>query len=145
MTSGFCGWHFLICSGRKWPCCSSNLSDWRLECYFQFNPKKNGDEIDEVDNHGHLGITFQSTATWKKHIDDMYKKACSRLFWLGQVKHLLDRYSLIRICVAFIRPVLEYGDVVWGNCTNKEIDLLESVQIVAGRIITGLRCNSSRQ
>jgi hypothetical protein len=75
----------------------------------------------------------------------MYKKACSRLFWLGQVKHLLDRYSLVRICVAFIRPVLEYGDVVWGNCTKKEIDLLESVQIVAGRIITGLRCNSSRQ
>jgi hypothetical protein len=60
------------------------------------------DEIDEVDNHCHLGITFQLTVTWKKHIDDMYKKACSRLFWLGQVKHLLDRYSLIRICVAFI-------------------------------------------
>ena len=32
-----------------------------------------------------------------------------------------------------------------GNCTKKEIDLLESVQIVAGRIITGLRCNSPRQ
>jgi hypothetical protein len=29
----------------------------------QFNPKKNGDEIDEVDNHCHLGITFQSTVT----------------------------------------------------------------------------------
>ena len=75
----------------------------------------------------------------------MYKKACSRLFLLRQDQHLLYRYSLIRICVAFIRPVLEYGDVVWGNCTNKEIDLLESVQIVAGRIITGLRCNSSKQ
>ena len=73
------------------------------------------------------------------------KKACSRLLLLGQVKHLLDRYSLIRIYFAFIRPVLEYGDVVWGNCTKKESDLLESVQIEAGRIITGLRCNSSRQ
>jgi len=40
------------------------------------------------------------------------KKACSRLFLLRQVKHLLDRYSLIRIYFAFIRPVLEYGDVV---------------------------------
>ena len=34
----------------------------------------NGDEIDEIDNHSHLGITFQSSATWKKHIDDIYKK-----------------------------------------------------------------------
>jgi hypothetical protein len=72
------------------------------------------------------------------------KKACSRLLLLRQVKHLLDIYSLIRIYFAFIRPVLEYGDVVWGNCTKKESDLLESVQIEAGRIITGLRCNSSR-
>jgi hypothetical protein len=63
--------------------------------------------------HCHLGITFQSSATWKKHIDDIYKKACSRLLLLRQVKHLLDRYSLIRIYFAFIRPVLEYGDVVW--------------------------------
>ena len=55
------------------------------------------------------------------------------------------QYSLIHIYFAFIRPVLEYGDVVWGNCTKKESDLLESVQIEAGRIITGLRCNSSRQ
>ena len=61
------------------------------------------------------------------------KKACSRLFLLNrQVKHLLDRYSLIRIYFALIRPVLEYGDVVWGNCTKKESDLLESVQIEAG-------------
>jgi hypothetical protein len=38
--------------------------------------------------------------TWKKHIDDIHKKACSRLFLLRQVKHLLDRYSLI--CIYFI-------------------------------------------
>ena len=97
-------------------------------------------------SQGINGITFQSSATWKKHIDDIYKKkACSRLFLLRQVKHLLDRYSLIRIYFAFIRPVLEYGDVVWGNCTKKESDLLESVQIETGRIITPLRCNSSSQ
>jgi hypothetical protein len=45
------------------------------------------------------------------------------------------QYSLIHIYFAFIRPVLEYGDVVWGNCTKKESDLLEIVQIEAGRII----------
>ena len=68
----------------------------------------------------------------------LLKKACSRLFLIRQVKHLLDRYSLIRIYFAFIRPVLEYGDAVWGNCTKKKSDLLESVQIEAGRIITGV-------
>ena len=50
----------------------------------------------------------------------------------------------MRIYFAFIRPVLEYGDVVWGNCTKNESYLLESVQIEVGWIITGLQCNSSR-
>ena len=88
--------------------------------------------------HCQVGITFQSSATWKKHIDDIYKKACFRLLLLRPVKHLLDRYSLIHIYFAFIRPVLEYVDVVWGNCTKKESDLLESVQIETGWIITVL-------
>jgi hypothetical protein len=48
----------------------------------------------------------------------IYKKACSRLFLLRQIKYLLDRYSLIHIYFTFIRPVLEYGDVVWGNCPD---------------------------
>ena len=29
-------------------------------------------------------------------------------------------HSEIRIYFAFIRPVLEYGDVVWGNCTKNK-------------------------
>jgi hypothetical protein len=49
----------------------------------------NGDEIDEIDNHCHLRITFQSSATWKKHIDDIYKKARSRLLLLRQVKNTI--------------------------------------------------------
>jgi hypothetical protein len=64
--------------------------------------------------------------------------------FLRQVKHLLDRYSLRHIYFTFIRPVVEYGDVIWGNCTKNESYLLESVQIEVGWIITGLQCNSSR-
>ena len=45
---------------------------------------------------------------------------------------------------AFIRPVVEYGDVEWGNCTKDNSELLERVQIEAARINTGLRVNSSK-
>jgi hypothetical protein len=34
--------------------------------------------------------------------------------------------------------------VIWDNCTQNEANLLENVQVEAGRIITGLRVNSSR-
>jgi hypothetical protein len=46
--------------------------------------------------------------------------------------------------LSFIRPILEYGNVIWDNCTQNEANLLESVQVEAGRIIIGLRVNSSR-
>jgi hypothetical protein len=41
-----------------------------------------------------------------------------RLNNLRQIKHLLDIYSLIRIYFAFIRPILEYGDDVWGKIND---------------------------
>jgi hypothetical protein len=52
--------------------------------------------------------------------------------------------SYKNIYLSFIRPILEYGNVIWDNCTQNEANLLENVQVEAGRIITGLRVNSSR-
>ena len=37
----------------------------------------------------------------------------------------------------FIRPILEYADVVWDNKTLFLINKLENVQIEAARIVTG--------
>ena len=59
------------------------------------------------------------------------------------IKNKISRESLINIYLSFIRPVLEDGDVVWDNCAEEQSKLLESVQIEAARIITGLRRNSS--
>jgi hypothetical protein len=56
----------------------------------------------------------------------------------------VSRKVLINIYLSFIWPVLEYADIVWNNCTLHESNLLESVQVEAGRIITRLRINSSK-
>ena len=41
------------------------------------------------------------------------------------------------IYISFIRPILEYGDVVWSNCNQQEKQELEKIQIEAARIVTG--------
>ena len=56
----------------------------------------------------------------------------------------MSRKVLINICLSIIRPVLEYADIVWDNCILHESNLLEIVQVEAGRIITGLKINSSK-
>ena len=49
----------------------------------------------------------------------------------------LDRKSLETIYLTFIRPILEYADVVWDNCTNFEKQELDKIQTEAARIVTG--------
>lgn len=63
---------------------------------------------------------------------------------LRMLKYTLNRQSLIKIYFSFIRPILEYANSVWDNCTEREANLLENVQVTAARIITGMRINSSR-
>ena len=78
------------------------------------------------------------------YVSKIDKKACDRLTILRMLKYQVDRNVLINIYLSLIQPILEYGNVIWDNCTQNEANLLESVQVEAGRIITGLRVNSSR-
>jgi len=49
----------------------------------------------------------------------------------------VDRTSLTIMYNSFIRPSLEYGNIVWCNCTDEDDEILESIQKRAARIITG--------
>ena len=37
---------------------------------------------------------------------------------------------------SFIRPILEYGDTIWGNCTQSEKQELDKIQNEAARVVT---------
>ena len=52
------------------------------------------------------------------------------------LKFLLNRKSLERMYFSFIRPLLEYADVVWDNINDALKHDLESVQNEAARIVT---------
>ena len=43
---------------------------------------------------------------------------------MRQLKFFLDHNSLQNIYFAFVRPIMEYADVVWDNCTKYEADEL---------------------
>ena len=104
----------------------------------------NDNALENTTEHKHLGLNFNSKGIWKDHINDIYSKACTRLNVLRMLKYSLDRNSLEKLYFGFIRPILEYGNIVWDNCTNQESDLIESVQYEAARIVTGMRRGTSR-
>ena len=50
---------------------------------------------------------------------------------------LLDRYSLEKSYISFIRPLMEYTDVIWDNQKQNLINKLENIKLNAVRIVTG--------
>jgi hypothetical protein len=56
---------------------------------------------------------------------------------MRSLKFILDRKSLETIYLSFIRPLLEYSDVVWDNITQQDEFELEKIQLEACRILTG--------
>jgi hypothetical protein len=133
------------------------ISSWADQWLVTFNPSKtesliisrkrfkpahppivfNNTQIMNVTNHKHLGITFSNDGSWSTHIMDIKHKAWQRVNALRSFKFTLDRKSLEIVYMPFIRPILEYADVVWDNITVAEAEELESIQIEAARIITG--------
>lgn len=133
------------------------ISNWADKWLVTFNPTKteslllsrktsrpyhppvfmNNHAISEVESHKHLGLTFDKRLSWHSHIDIIMEKAWKRIHIMRKLKFILDRASLQTIYFSFIRPVLEYADVVWNNCTTQESNELDKIQNEAARIVTG--------
>ena len=95
----------------------------------------NNEYINEVTHHKHLGIFLSNDGTWHEHINYITCKAWQRIYIIRKLNFLLDMESLSRACISFIRPDLEYADIVWDNCT--QYDSIEKIQTEAARIVTG--------
>ena len=97
----------------------------------------NNEPIKEVTSHKQLGLFLSSDGTWHEHINYITAKTWIRINVMRKLKFLLDRRSLEIIYISFIKPFLEYADVVWNNCTRYEVNALEKIQLDAARIVTG--------
>ena len=133
------------------------IHQWATKWLVTFNPSKsesvifsrkrnkpnhpnifmNQQPIEEVNLHKHLGIFLSSDCTWHDHLEYIKSKAWTRINVMRKLKFKLDRQSLQIIYFTFIRPILEYADVVWNNCTQYEVNDIEKIQIEAARIVTG--------
>ena len=95
-------------------------------------------QFQEVKSHTHLGIYLSNDCSWHQYINYIKEKAWLRINIMRKLKFKLDRKSLETIYIAFIRPLLEYGDSIWDNCTQAEKNNeLEKIQNEAARIATG--------
>jgi len=84
-----------------------------------------------------VGVHIDSTLSWATGVNNIIKKATSRLYFLRQLKRAgLSTSQLLHYHTAVIRPVLEYCVPVWHYALTKtQTDHLEAIQKRAIQII----------
>ena len=70
-------------------------------------------------------------------VDDIVIKAGKGVDILAHLMYRLDRNSLEIIYKSFIRPTLEYGDIIMSSMSDEQSQLIEHVNKRAGCIISG--------
>ena len=102
-----------------------------------------GCDIEEVDIYTHLGLILQNNMSWNSHIFSIYEKASKRLNLLKSLRFKIDRSTLVCLYKSLIRPIMEYGDLIWDNCSAGNSELLESVQYESAKVVTGAIAGTS--
>lgn len=103
----------------------------------------NGQLIDEVKAYTYLGVKLAYNLRWNQHINDISLKARKKLNAMMQFKYKLDRKSLQTMYDSFVRPTMEYAQVVWGGTYDSDMVKLERIQVDALRVITGATARSN--
>jgi hypothetical protein len=96
-----------------------------------------------MDKHKHLGIILQKDGKWGDQVQVTVTKATRRIDILRNLSYKIDRDSLNKLYVAYIRPVLEQGCIVWNNCNQGEAEILEKTQRQAARAVCGAKKGTS--
>ena len=88
-----------------------------------------------------MGITLSTDLTWKRHVDNIVKKAerefTCRPYMLYQLKRAgVNRADLITIYISVVRPVVEYACPVWN--TNLPIYLSDNIEMIQKRAVRAI-------
>ena len=97
----------------------------------------NGFELNHVKEHKHLGIILSQDLKWSKHISYISSKANQRIGALYRQSQKMTRSQIETLHLSTIRPILEYGSVLFANCTVGDAKILENVQRRAAVLCTG--------
>ena len=93
----------------------------------------------------HLGIILDSKLTFENHINMVTTKINKTIGLLRKLQNLLSRTVLIKIYKAFVRPHLDYGDILYDQAFNLSFQQkLESIQYSTCFVITGAIHGTSR-
>ena len=106
----------------------------------------NSNLINKHSSQKHLGIILDESLSFEEHLKTILVKTNKTLYLLRKLQNLLPRAALITLYKSFIRPYLDYGDVIYEQAFISSFhEKLESIQYNASLVIIGAIRGTSRE
>ena len=110
-----------------------------------FNPdptinrlKFNNLPVQNASSQKHLGLVLDEKLNFESHLKEKCAKFNKGIGAIKKLQNTLPRQSLLSIYKLFIRPHLDYGDIIYDQPNNKSFcQKLEFYQYNAALVITG--------
>ena len=67
----------------------------------------------------HLGVILDNRLSFEEYLTVMRANVSRTIALLRKLQHVLPRYALITIYKSFIRPYLDYGDILYDKAFNE--------------------------
>ena len=94
----------------------------------------------------HLGMFLDTKLDFQEHLKSIFSKVNKTIGLLRKLHHILPRSPLLTIYKSFIRPHLDYGDIIYDQAYNASFhQKLDSIQYNAALAITGAIRGTSKE
>ncbi len=139
--------------GHQWKMVfNPDITKQAVEVIFSVKKKKpyhpelsfNGVPVAREDHTRHLGVHLDSRLNFSKHITEAIRSATKGLSLMKYLSKYVSRRVLDLCYKLYVRPHLDYGDVIYHNQREDLMNLVEQVQYKAALIVSGCWQGTSR-
>ena len=132
------------------------LQQWESDWLMEFHPLKcqvlhitnkrtptrnpyniHGHQLEEVEAAKYLGVTIHQKLSWNTHIGQVCRKANSARAFLQRNISKCPTKTKALCYTTLVRPIMEYGSIIWDPHTANNIGKLEMVQRRSARFVMG--------
>ena len=98
----------------------------------------NNSHVSQTESQKHLGLILDNKLNFNEHLKGLLDKMSKTMGLIRKFQPILPRFSLLTIYKTFVRPHLDYGDMIYDQTYNASFHRKpESVPYSACLVITG--------
>ena len=106
----------------------------------------NNNNVSQTYSQKHLGVILDFKLTFEEHLNNVLAKVNKAVGLLRKLRNTLPRTTLVAIYKAFIRPHLDYGNVLYDQAYNNSFKKkLESFRYNVCLVLTGATRGTSKE